>query len=59
MKIRLTGLPAEVDQAVTILRDATIFDIVQVDGPYPNRGRSRMVRLYVEAQLPPDTEADP
>ena len=52
MKIRLMGLPAEVDQAVTVIRDAKIFDIAQVDGPYPNRGDSRMVRLYIEAQLP-------
>jgi hypothetical protein len=59
MKIRIMGLPAEVDQAVIIIRDATIFDIVQVDGPYPNRGRSRMVRLYIEARLPPDNEAAP
>jgi hypothetical protein len=59
MKIRLMGLPSEVDQAVTIIRDAKIFDVVQVDGPYPNRGRSRMVRLYVEAQLSPDPGAVP
>ena len=59
MKIRLMGLPSEVDQAVTIIRDAKIFDVVQVDGPYPNRGRSRLVRIYVEAQLPPDSGAVP
>jgi hypothetical protein len=59
MKIRIMGLPAEVDQAAIIIRDATIFDIVQVDGHYPNRGRSRMVRLYIEARLPPDTGAVP
>ena len=57
MKIRLMGLPSEVDQAVNLIRDAKIFDVVQLDGPYPNRGRSRMVRLYVEAQLPPDSGA--
>jgi hypothetical protein len=59
MKIRLTGLPAEVDQAVTLIRDAKIFDVVQLDGPYPNRGRSRLVRVYIEAQLHPDSGAVP
>jgi hypothetical protein len=59
MKIRLMGLPSEVDQAVIIIRDAKIFDVLQVDGPYPNRGRSHMVRLYVEVQLPPDSGAVP
>jgi hypothetical protein len=59
MKIRLMGLPSEVDQAVTIIRDAKIFDVLQVDGPYPNRGRSHMVRLYVEVQLPRDSGAVP
>lgn len=51
MKIRLMGLPAEVDQALIIISAAKPFDVVQVDGPYPNRGDSRMVRVYIEAQL--------
>jgi len=59
MKIRLMGLPADVDQAVTIIRDAKIFDVIQVDGPYPNRGDSRQVRIYIEAQLRPDGGAVP
>jgi hypothetical protein len=59
MKIRLTGLPGEVGQAVTVIYDAKIFTVIQVDGPYPNRGCSHMVRLYVEVQLPPDSGAVP
>ena len=59
MKIRLMGLPGEVDQAITIISTVQALDVVQVDGPYPNRGRSRMVRLYVEVQLPPDSGAVP
>jgi hypothetical protein len=51
MKIRLMGLPSEVGQALTTIRDAKILDILRVDGPYPNRGRSRMVRIYIEAQV--------
>jgi hypothetical protein len=59
MKIRITGLPGEADKAVTIICDAKIFNIIQVDGPYPNRGDSRMVRLYLEVQLPTDSETVP
>ncbi len=59
MKIRLMGLPGEVGQGVTIIYDAKIFTVIQVDGPYPNRGRSHMVRLYVEVQLPPDSGVVP
>ena len=59
MKIRLMGLPGEVDQAVTVISDAKGLDVVQVDGPYPNRGRSHMVRLYVEVQLHPDSGVVP
>jgi hypothetical protein len=51
MKIRLMGLPAEIDQAINALRDLSDLDVVQVDGPYPNRGDSRMVRVYIEARL--------
>ena len=59
MNIRLMGLPSDVDQAVVIICAAKIFNVVQVDGPYANRGRSRMVRLYLEVQLPPHREAVP
>ena len=59
VKLRLMGLPAEVDQAVTVLSDARAFDVVQVDGPYPNRGNSRLVRVYIEVQLRADGRADP
>ena len=58
MKIRLTGLPSDVGQAVTLIRNAKIFDVVQLDGPYPNRG-SRLVRIYIEAQLHPHNGAVP
>jgi hypothetical protein len=59
MKTRLTGPPAETGQAVIIICDATISGIAQIDGPCPNRGRSRMVRLDAGAQLPPDNGAAP
>jgi hypothetical protein len=59
MKIRLTGLPAEIGQAVTVISDSQGFDVIQVDVPYPNRGNSRLVRVYIEAQLHPDGGAVP
>jgi len=51
MKIRLTGLPAEIGQAIKALRDLPGLEVIQADGPYPNRGDSRMVRIYIEARL--------
>jgi hypothetical protein len=59
MKIRLTGLPAEVGQAVILISDAKAFDVVQVDGAYRNRGDSRQVRVYIETQLHTDRGAAP
>jgi hypothetical protein len=51
MKIRLTGLSAEVDPTLQILQETTTLDLLQIDGPYPNRGDSRLVRVYIEAEL--------
>jgi hypothetical protein len=59
MKIRLMGLPAEINQAVTVLNDADSLDVLQVSDPYPNRGDSHMVRVYIEAQLHPHSGAIP
>jgi hypothetical protein len=51
MKIRLMGLPAEVTPIVRALQQTDALEVIQVDGPYPNRGDSRQVRVYIEAQL--------
>jgi len=51
MKIRLMGLPAETTSFLEAIQAATTLDVLQVDGPYPNRGDSRLVRVYIEAQL--------
>jgi len=59
MKIRLSGLPAEVGQAVSALSDADALDVIEVSSPYPNRGDSRIVRIYIEARLRADGRADP
>jgi hypothetical protein len=59
MKIRLSGLPAEIDQAVSILTGTPALDVIEVSNPYPSRGDSRIVRVYIEAQLRADGRADP
>ncbi len=59
MKIRLMGLPAEIGPVLTQLQETRNLDVTHVDGPYPNRGNSRMVRVYIEARLRADGRADP
>lgn len=49
MRIRLHGLPGEVDEAVKRLHG--IFAVVSVSAPRPDRGPSRLVRVYVEVRL--------
>ena len=52
MKLRLHGTPAECDQAARRLAEA--FDVVAVSGSYPDRGASRLVRVYLELRLHPN-----
>jgi hypothetical protein len=59
MKIRLLGLPAEVTPSLHAIQHTPALDVIQVDGPYPNRGDSRLVRVYIQAQLHPDDGAVP
>lgn len=46
MKIRLMGTPDECAAAVDALRAA--FDLHEVSGFYPNRGDSKLGRVYVD-----------
>jgi hypothetical protein len=48
VKIRLTGLPAEVTDGIERLQK--VFEVVSVSDPYPCRGLSRQVRVYVEVR---------
>ncbi|WP_219471267.1 hypothetical protein [Nonomuraea rhizosphaerae] len=50
MKIRIIGLPDEVEQAAATIAD--VLDVVETSAPYPCRGASRQVRLYLEVRLP-------
>jgi hypothetical protein len=56
VKVRLWGTPAEVDQATRQLVEA--LDVVAVSGPYPDRGASVLVRVYLEVR-PDPTPGDP
>jgi hypothetical protein len=56
VKIRLEGTPQECQQAAPRL--AEVFDVVAVSDPYPNRGRSRLVRVYLEVRLGRERDDD-
>ena len=55
MKIRLVGTLEECLDAQKRLD--RVFEIVELSRPYPSRGPSRLVRVYVEVRL--DTERTP
>jgi hypothetical protein len=52
MKLRLEGTQAECEQAARQL--AEVLDVVSVSDPYHNRGRSLLVRIYIEVRLDPE-----
>ncbi len=56
MKIRLEGTPQECEQAAPLLGE--VLDVVSVSDPYPNRGQSRLVRVYVEVRLGRERQVD-
>ncbi|WP_242884097.1 hypothetical protein [Actinomadura litoris] len=49
MKIRLMGLPTEVDQAAERLKQ--MFDVIDVSAHRPLRGQSRQVFVYIEIRF--------
>lgn len=49
VKIRLEGTSTEVQSAVKMLGSG--FDLLSVSGEYPNRGRSKYVRIYIDAEI--------
>ncbi|MEV4887879.1 hypothetical protein AB0K48_00620 [Nonomuraea sp. NPDC055795] len=50
VKIRIVGLPDEVDRDAAEI--ARVLTVVETSTPYPSRGNSRQVRLYLEVRLP-------
>jgi hypothetical protein len=57
VKLRLHGTPGEV--AVATRRLVEILDVLAVSGPYPDRGASVLVRVYLEVRLAPTSPARP
>lgn len=52
MKIRLMGTEAECARLTFLLRfGPPELEVLEVDGPRPNRGDSKQVRVYLEARL--------
>jgi hypothetical protein len=57
VKVRLHGTPGEVAEATRRL--AEVLDVLAVSGPYPDRGASVLVRVYLEVRLDPASAAAP
>jgi hypothetical protein len=55
VKIRLWGLESECEAAAR--RIAAVLPVVSVSEPRADRGRSLMVRVYIEARLPPAADS--
>jgi hypothetical protein len=56
VKIRIEGTREECQQATPKL--AEVFDVVSISDPYPDRGQSRLVRVYVEIRLAAERQVD-
>jgi hypothetical protein len=53
MKLRLQGTTAECARLAFLLRyGPPDLDVLEVSRPYPNRGDSRLVRVYLEVRFP-------
>jgi hypothetical protein len=57
VKVRLHGTLGEVAEATRRLVE--VFDVVSVSEPYPDRGASVLVRVYLEVRLDPASPANP
>lgn len=55
MKIRLHGTADECREVAERL--AAVIDVLAVSAPYPDRGASVLVRVYVEARIAPPVHA--
>jgi hypothetical protein len=57
VKVRLHGTRQEVAEATRRLVE--VLDVVAVSDPYPDRGASLLVRVYLEVRLDPPSSATP
>ena len=54
VKVRLEGLPEEVGQIADAME--AVGCVLERSREYPNRGRSRYVRVYLDCELPEPKE---
>jgi hypothetical protein len=57
MKVRLHGTPREVAEATRRLVE--VLDVVAISDPYPDRGASVLVRVYLEVRIDSPGSATP
>jgi hypothetical protein len=57
VKVRLHGTREEVAEAARRLVE--VLEVVSVSGPYPDRGASVLVRVYLEVRLDATGSATP
>jgi hypothetical protein len=57
VKLRLHGTRAEVAEVTRRL--VQVLEVVSVSDPYPDRGASVLVRVYLQVRLPPANQPDP
>ena len=50
LKIRVQGLPEEVEEFSAMLDELRRWEVLEESGDYPNRGASKLVRRYVEIE---------
>jgi hypothetical protein len=56
VKIRLHGTDAECQHAAAALSRCAGLEVLAVSAPYPDRGASRLVRVYAEIRLLPEED---
>ena len=54
VKVRLQGLPDEVKEIADAME--AVWCVLERSVPYPNRGTSRYVRVYLDCALPEKDE---
>lgn len=50
MKVRLQGLPGEVEEFAAMLGELRRWEVLEESGDYANRGTSKLVRRYIEVE---------
>lgn len=59
MKIRLEGTKGECEVALAAITRSQTLTVVEASDPYPNRGRSVLVRVYLDVRIQQNRPAGP